>query len=105
MRSPAAAAVRPQLLSRLNRSPERGLIMRVLLHSPKDTLAATAALAAVIAIVTNAMFLQAGRHPSRYSAQPQCRRCPLRLRLHRRRCRAFARQKPSRVLPRSRQSR
>lgn len=38
--------------------------MRVLLHSPKDTLAATAALAAVIAIVTNAMFLQAGRHPS-----------------------------------------
>jgi hypothetical protein len=44
--------------------PERGLILRVLLHSPKDTLAATAALAAVIAIVTNAMFLQAGRHPS-----------------------------------------
>ena len=44
--------------------PERGLIMRVLLHSPKDTLAAAAALAAVIAIVTNAMFLQAGRHPS-----------------------------------------
>ena len=43
---------------------ERGLIMRVLLHSPKDTLAATAALAAVVAIVTNAMFLQAGRHPS-----------------------------------------
>ncbi|EGP07752.1 hypothetical protein CSIRO_2347 [Bradyrhizobiaceae bacterium SG-6C] len=43
---------------------ERGLIMRVLLHSPKDTLAATAALAAVIAIATNAMFLQAGRHPS-----------------------------------------
>ena len=44
--------------------PERGLILRVLLHSPKDTLAATAALAAIIAIVTNAMFLQAGRHPS-----------------------------------------
>lgn len=44
--------------------PERGLILRVLLHSPKDTLAAAAALAAVIAIVTNAMFLQAGRHPS-----------------------------------------
>ena len=44
--------------------PERGLIMRVLLHSPKDTLAATAAAAAVIAIVSNAMFLQAGRHPS-----------------------------------------
>jgi hypothetical protein len=44
--------------------PERGLILRVLLHSPKDTLAATAALAAVVAIVTNAMFLQPGRHPS-----------------------------------------
>ena len=44
--------------------PERGLILRVLLHSPKDTLAAGAAVAAVIAIVTNAMFLQAGRHPS-----------------------------------------
>ncbi len=44
--------------------PERGLILRVLLHSPKDTLAVTAALAAVIAIITNAMFLQAGRHPS-----------------------------------------
>lgn len=55
-RRAAAVAVEPE--------PERGLIMRVLLHSPKDTLAATAALAAVIAIVTNAMFLQAGRHPS-----------------------------------------
>ncbi len=44
--------------------PERGLIMRVLLHSPKDTLAAAAAAAAVIAIITNATFLQAGRHPS-----------------------------------------
>lgn len=44
--------------------PERGLILRVLLRSPKDTLAATAAAAAVIAIVTNAVFLQAGRHPS-----------------------------------------
>lgn len=44
--------------------PERGPILRVLLHSPKDTLAATAALAAVVAIITNAMFLQAGRHPS-----------------------------------------
>lgn len=54
-RAAAAAAVEAE--------PERGLIMRVLLHSPKDTLAATAALAAVIAIVTNAMFLQAGRHP------------------------------------------
>jgi len=44
--------------------PERGLVLRVLLHSPKDTLAVAAALAAVMAIITNAMFLQAGRHPS-----------------------------------------
>jgi hypothetical protein len=44
--------------------PERGLILRVLLHSPKDTLAGAAAFAAVVAIITNAMFLQAGRHPA-----------------------------------------
>ncbi len=55
-RAAAVAVVAPE--------PERGLIMRVLLHSPKDTVAAAAALAAVIAIVTNALFLQAGRHPS-----------------------------------------
>jgi hypothetical protein len=48
----------------VEREPERGLIMRVLLHSPKDTVAGAAALAAVAAIVTNALFLQAGRHPS-----------------------------------------
>jgi hypothetical protein len=55
---------RPAAVAAVEAEPERGLIMRVLLHSPKDTLAATAALAAVIAIVSNAMFLQAGRHPS-----------------------------------------
>ena len=44
--------------------PERGLIMRVLLHSPKDTLAAAAALLAVIGIIANALVLQAGRHPA-----------------------------------------
>ncbi len=38
--------------------------MRVLLHSPKDTIAATVAGGAVLAIVVNAMFLQSGRHPS-----------------------------------------
>jgi hypothetical protein len=43
---------------------ERGLIMRVLLHSPKDLVAALLAAAAVCAIITNALFLQAGRHPS-----------------------------------------
>ena len=55
-RAAAAVAIEPER--------ERGLIMRVLLHSPKDTVAAAAALAAVAAIMTNALFLQAGRHPS-----------------------------------------
>src|SRR3954451_23739199 len=43
---------------------ERGLAMRMLLHSPKDMVAGALAVAAVIAILTNALFLQAGRHPS-----------------------------------------
>lgn len=55
-RGAAAVAIQPER--------ERGLIMRVLLHSPKDTVAGAAALAAVLAILTNALFLQAGRHPS-----------------------------------------
>jgi hypothetical protein len=44
--------------------PERGLAMRILLHSPKDMLAGALAFAAVSAIVANALFLQAGQHPS-----------------------------------------
>src|SRR5216684_1498707 len=43
---------------------ERGLAMRILLHSPKDTVAAAFAFAAICAIIANALFLQAGRHPS-----------------------------------------
>jgi hypothetical protein len=43
---------------------ERGFAMRVLLHSPKDMVAGALAFAAVSAIVANALFLQAGRHPS-----------------------------------------
>jgi cytoskeletal protein RodZ len=43
---------------------ERGLAMRILLHSPKDMLAGALAIAAIGAILTNALFLQAGRHPS-----------------------------------------
>lgn len=38
--------------------------MRVLLRSPKDTVAAFLAFAAVIGIVGNALFLQHGRHPA-----------------------------------------
>ena len=43
---------------------ERGLLMRLLLHSPKDMVAGLLAAAAIGAIVANALFLQAGRHPS-----------------------------------------
>jgi len=43
---------------------ERGLVMRILLHSPKDMVAGALAFAAVSAIIANALFLQAGRHPS-----------------------------------------
>ncbi|MEH2547868.1 hypothetical protein V1283_004513 [Bradyrhizobium sp. AZCC 2262] len=43
---------------------ERGLVMRMLLHSPKDVVAGLLAAAAICAILANALFLQAGRHPS-----------------------------------------
>src|SRR4051812_8003624 len=43
---------------------ERGFFLRVLLHSPKDLFAGLLAAAAVCAIVSNVLFLQAGRHPS-----------------------------------------
>ena len=43
---------------------ERGLVMRILLHSPKDMVAGLLAAAAVCAILANALFVQAGRHPS-----------------------------------------
>ena len=43
---------------------ERGLVMRIFLHSPKDVIAAVLAAVAVIAIITNALFMQAGRHPA-----------------------------------------
>src|SRR5436309_8322595 len=43
---------------------ERGLLMRILVHSPKDMVAGLLAAAAISAIVANALFLQAGRHPS-----------------------------------------
>jgi hypothetical protein len=43
---------------------ERSFAMRILLRSPKDVVAGAFAFAAVIAIIANALFLQAGRHPS-----------------------------------------
>src|ERR1700686_2050923 len=43
---------------------ERGLVMRILLRSPKDAIAAALAFAAVSAILANALFLQTGHHPA-----------------------------------------
>jgi hypothetical protein len=43
---------------------EHGLLLRVLLYCPKDMLAGALAFAAIAAIVTNALFLQPGPHPS-----------------------------------------
>lgn len=43
---------------------ERGLFLRMLLHSPKDMVAGVFAAAVIVAILINALFLQAGRHPS-----------------------------------------
>ena len=53
---------------------DRGLLVRLLLHSPKDTVAGALAFAATAAIIANALLLQAGRHPSpmfgRYPVMP-----------------------------------
>src|ERR1700733_5530709 len=43
---------------------ERGLVMRLLLQSPKDMVAGVLAFAAVSAIVANALFLQSGHPPA-----------------------------------------
>ena len=48
----------------IDASAERGLVMRILLHSPKDVVAGALAFAAVSAIIANALFLQSGHHPS-----------------------------------------
>jgi hypothetical protein len=39
-------------------------VLRILLYSPKDMVAGALAFAAVTAILANALFLQAGRHPA-----------------------------------------
>jgi hypothetical protein len=44
--------------------PERGLLLRALLYSPKDLLAGLIAFAACGVIITNALFLQSGPHPA-----------------------------------------
>jgi Putative peptidoglycan binding domain len=45
-------------------SEQRSLALRILLYSPKDMVAGAVAFAAVSAIIANAVFMQAGRHPS-----------------------------------------
>ena len=74
---------------------ERGLVMRIFLHSPKDMLAGLLALAAICAIVANALFLQAGRHPVAdvRLGRARCRRRNLPSSA---RCRARARSRPMR---------
>ena len=41
-----------------------GLLMRIFLYSPKDMIAGALALVAIGAIIANALFMQAGRHPA-----------------------------------------
>jgi len=55
-RAAAAAAIEEGL--------ERGLLMRILLHSPKDMVAGLLAFTAAGAIIANALFLQHGPHPA-----------------------------------------
>ena len=43
---------------------ERGVLMRMLLQSPKDVVAGALAASVIVAILVNVLFLQAGRHPS-----------------------------------------
>src|SRR4051794_34316852 len=45
-------------------SEQRSFALRILLYSPKDFVVSAAAFAAVSAIIANAVFMQAGRHPS-----------------------------------------
>jgi hypothetical protein len=43
---------------------EHGFAMRLFMSSPKDMIAGALALAAICAIIVNALFMQAGRHPA-----------------------------------------
>jgi Putative peptidoglycan binding domain len=65
---PRSIAVNDRTASRRRKAAaaetERGLLMQLMFHSPKDTLAGAVALTAALAIIVNALFLQAGRHPS-----------------------------------------
>lgn len=45
-------------------APERGFLLRLLMRNPKDVVAGAVAATAAIAIIANAAFMQAGRHPA-----------------------------------------
>jgi len=62
--SPKAKKSRSRAVAVIEAPAERGLFLRMLLHSPKDMVAGMIAFAAVSAIIGNAIFLQAGHHPS-----------------------------------------
>jgi hypothetical protein len=46
------------------RKQQRGLLLRLFLRNPRDVIAVGAAVVAVLAIIVNALFLQAGHHPA-----------------------------------------
>ena len=81
---------------------ERGFLLRMFLHSPKDMIAGLLAAAAVSAIIANAVFLQAGRHPSpMFGAAPRRRnRSPIRCRARARSRRRAASSRRRRATPR-----
>lgn len=62
--SPKPRKSRSRAVAVIEAPAERGLLLRMLLHSPKDMVAGLIAFAAVSAIIGNAIFLQAGHHPS-----------------------------------------
>lgn len=62
--SPKPKKSRSRAVAVIEAPAERGLLLRMLLHSPKDMVAGLIAFAAVSAIIGNAIFLQAGHHPS-----------------------------------------
>jgi Putative peptidoglycan binding domain len=62
--SKATKSKRGRAVAIVDEPAERGIVLRVLLHSPKDLVAGLIAFAAVSAIIANAIFLQKGHHPS-----------------------------------------
>lgn len=62
--SKATKSKRGRAVAIVDEPAERGIVLRILLHSPKDLVAGLIAFSAVSAIIANAIFLQKGHHPS-----------------------------------------